>query len=124
MCPQTHPYVDQLVSYALKYYHDIVAPAKVYRKPELHEKEHLQRLAQAIKEAMAQATPEHPLTPETWQHLVYETGKANAFPDTKSWFSFLYQTLLGQDSGPRMGTFIALYGPENMYDLIQKTCQA
>jgi lysyl-tRNA synthetase class 1 len=33
----------------------------------------------------------------------------------RDWFAALYQILLGQDSGPRMGSFVALYGiPETV----------
>ena len=43
---------------------------------------------------------------------VYEVGKAHAsvYPGLKDWFRALYQVLLGQDEGPRMGSFIVLYG--------------
>jgi len=36
------------------------------------------------------------------------------------WFQALYETLLGQERGPRFGTFIALYGIPEMRALIAK----
>jgi lysyl-tRNA synthetase class 1 len=36
----------------------------------------------------------------------------------RDWFGVMYETLLGQTQGPRMGSFILLYGRENMMRLI------
>ena len=57
---------------------------------------------------------------EALQTMVYEVGKRHAcFPDLKSWFQALYQILLGQSEGPRMGSFIALYGVAETVALIR-----
>src|SRR6266511_2428874 len=53
--------------------------------------------------------------------LVYEVGKRHAcFADLKAWFRALYQILLGQPEGPRMGSFIALYGVPETVTLIRR----
>ena len=59
-------------------------------------------------------------TAETVQTEVYEIGKRHAFPDLKAWFLALYETLFGQSEGPRMGTFIALYGVPETIALIRR----
>jgi len=51
---------------------------------------------------------------------VYEIGKRYPFADLKLWFGALYAVLLGQATGPRMGTFIALYGRKESAALIEK----
>ena len=33
--------------------------------------------------------------------------------ELKDWFKCLYQAILGTETGPRMGSFIAIYGVEN-----------
>jgi lysyl-tRNA synthetase class 1 len=38
----------------------------------------------------------------------------------RDWFGCLYQVLLGQDEGPRMGSFIKLYGVDETRQLIAK----
>jgi lysyl-tRNA synthetase, class I len=38
----------------------------------------------------------------------------------QSWFNMLYQVLLGEERGPRFGSFAALYGLSNTRDLIAK----
>jgi len=34
------------------------------------------------------------------------------------WFNMLYQVLLGQEKGPRFGSFVAVYGLKNTIDMI------
>jgi lysyl-tRNA synthetase class 1 len=57
---------------------------------------------------------------EAIQTQVYEVGKRHPFADLKSWFGALYQILLGQEQGPRMGSFIAVYGVSETIVLIKK----
>jgi lysyl-tRNA synthetase, class I len=52
------------------------------------------------------------------QDIVYEIGKDGGFENLRDWFKALYETLLGSSAGPRMGSFIALYGVENSRKLI------
>ena len=40
------------------------------------------------------------------------------FENLRDWFKALYETLLGSSQGPRMGSFIALYGVDNTRKLI------
>ena len=39
---------------------------------------------------------------------------------TGDWFQMLYQVLLGQERGPRFGSFAALYGISNTVALVNK----
>ena len=55
---------------------------------------------------------------EDIQNAVYEIGKTGSFAELRDWFKALYETLLGSSQGPRMGSFIALYGVENSRKLI------
>jgi lysyl-tRNA synthetase class 1 len=48
-----------------------------------------------------------------------EVGKAHYGKEAlRDWFGALYETLLGSSQGPRMGSFIALYGIDNSRRLI------
>ena len=49
---------------------------------------------------------------------VFEVGKRHPFESLRDWFQALYETLLGSSQGPRMGSFIALYGIDNSRKLI------
>ena len=68
--------------------------------------------------------------PEDIQNVVYEIGRREPFLDHKKpakdgtpgvsldWFNMLYQVLLGQEKGPRFGSFVAVYGVKNTVDMI------
>ncbi len=112
--PEDHPILDRLVGYALAYYRDFVKPNKHYRAPDERERAALEDLA-AVLEAMP---PE--ATAEDIQTEVYEVGKRHAYENLRQWFGTLYEVLLGQSQGPRMGSFIALYGLKETVVLIRR----
>jgi len=115
--PETSPFLDRLVGYAVTYYQDFVKPTKQYRAPTGQE-----RAALAELKTVLQGLPaaEHG-TAETIQNHVFEVGKRHGFTELRAWFQALYETLLGQTSGPRMGSFIALYGVAETVALIDRT---
>ena len=82
------------------------------RKPEGVEVAALQTLDARLAELPADATA------EDIQNIVYEIGKEGGFENLRDWFKALYETLLGSSAGPRMGSFIALYGIANSRQLI------
>ena len=55
---------------------------------------------------------------EAIQFELYEVGKRHDFADLRAWFRALYEILLGREQGPRLGSFIALYGKDEMVALI------
>jgi lysyl-tRNA synthetase, class I len=112
--PEEHPLLDHLVGYALSYYRDFVKPAKTYRLPTEKERAALETLSAALAKAKPGATGEE------LQNIVYEVGKTAAFEPLRTWFSALYEVLLGQSQGPRFGGFIELYGVENTRRLIAR----
>ena len=57
------------------------------------------------------------------QNVVFEVGKRHPFESLRHWFQSLYETLLGSPQGPRMGSFIALYGLENSRKLIAEALE-
>ncbi|GAB1717839.1 MAG: lysyl-tRNA synthetase [Nitrobacter sp.] len=122
--PQTHPKLDALVGYAINYYRDFVAPAKTFRKPTESERAALQDLRDALSQLPADASA------EDIQNAVYEIGRREPFLNHKKlardgrpgvaldWFNMLYQVLLGQEKGPRFGSFVAIYGLPNAIAMI------
>jgi lysyl-tRNA synthetase class 1 len=112
--PATAPILDRLVGYAIAYYQDFVKPNKAYRAPTGAERTALEDLAAALESLPADADA------EAIQHEVYEVGKRHDFADLRAWFKALYEILLGRDQGPRMGSFIALYGKQETLALIRR----
>ncbi|WP_029029924.1 lysine--tRNA ligase [Salinarimonas rosea] len=125
--PQTHPRLDRLVGLAVRYYRDFVRPQKTYRAPTPEERAALEDLDRAL------APLEGSTDAAALQDVVYEVGRTH-FPDTsgkskspdgrpgvsQTWFSTLYQVLLGEERGPRFGSFVALYGVAETRALIAK----
>lgn len=112
--PEKMPILDRLVGYALAYYRDFVKPAKKYRAPTEQERAALADLEQALGAIAPGASP------EDLQNAVYEVGKRHGFANLRDWFKAQYEVLLGQSQGPRMGTFIALYGPDKFRALVRR----
>ena len=102
--PQSAPFLDQLVGYAITYYRDFVKPTKRTARRTRSERAALGRAAGGSRAAPADADAED----------LAERGlrgrQAPPFADLRAWFKALYEVLFGQDQGPRLGSFIALYG--------------
>jgi lysyl-tRNA synthetase class 1 len=104
----------RLVDYAVVYYRDRVHPFKTYRAPTADEVTHLNALDAALAGLDADAEA------EAIQSAVFAVGKEAGYASLRDWFGCLYQVLLGQDEGPRMGSFIKLYGVDETRQLITK----
>ena len=81
--------------------------------PNETEQSHLQALKHAVADL-----PEH-ASSEDIQSVVYAVGKAAEYENLRDWFKCLYEVLLGQTEGPRMGSFFALYGRDKSVQLIE-----
>jgi lysyl-tRNA synthetase class 1 len=122
--PKTHPKLNELVEYAVHYFRDFVLPEKKFREPNGAERAALIDLREALSQLQSGATAEN------IQNVVYEVGRREPFLDQKKkakdgkpgvsldWFNLLYQVLLGQEKGPRFGSFVAVYGLQNTVDMI------
>ena len=105
--------LDDLVGYALAYYRDFVKPEKTYRAPTDTERAAMQDMRDRL--AVAEEKDASAL-----QNIVYDVGKTHGFENLRAWFQALYEVLLGQSSGPRMGSFIALYGVDETIALMDQ----
>ena len=108
------PELEVLIATAVTYTRDYIVPTLDKRAPSANEAEALR----ALDSYLAQAAED--TSAEDLQTQVYEIGKREeyGFASLRDWFKALYQTLLGSDQGPRMGSFIALYGVANTRKLI------
>ena len=126
--PQTHPKIDAMVSYAVAYFRDFVRPAKTYRLADDVEREALSKLDAVLGALPAQSTAEDiqsVLYDVARQIPRYQDFKAKtATPErpgvSNDFFNMLYQVLLGENRGPRFGSFAALYGIPETRALIAK----
>jgi len=104
LTPETAPLLAALVPFAMRYYEDFIRPQKSYYLPNAAERttlEALQATLQTLPETMAAADI---------QNALYDFARAQGIEDTKSLFHLIYTTIFGQNEGPRLGSFIAIYG--------------
>ena len=123
--PATHPHLDRLVGFAIQYFRDFVK--KSYRAPDDEERTALETLSQRLGSLPADADA------ATIQNALLDVARAipryqdhsKKSPEggpgvSVAFFQMLYQVLLGQERGPRFGTFVALYGISETRELIGK----
>ena len=121
--PAAHPKLDELVGYAVSYFRDFVKPTKKYATPDDVERTALTALRDALASLPAGTSAEE------IQTRIYDVGRAvpryqdlkakGATPErpgvSQDWFNTIYRVLLGQERGPRFGSFVAIYGlPETV----------
>ncbi len=112
--PKTNPLLDQLVGFAIRYYQDFVKPHKAFKSPDENDRAALEDLRAVLLSLPVDAES------EVIQTQVYEVGKRHGYENLRDWFKAQYQVLLGQEQGPRIGSFFALYGLKETVALIDR----
>lgn len=98
---------------AVNYYNDFIKPNKKYRTPTEEEK-----IALTALQSFLQNNPNASDT--QIQDEAYRIGKTMNY-ELKNWFQCLYQCLLGMETGPRFGSFAAIYGTQETNTLIENS---
>jgi lysyl-tRNA synthetase, class I len=126
--PETHPRLDNLVRYAVAYFRDFVAPKKRYREADDVERSVLMQISSALSQLPTNTGADE------IQHALYDIARpipryqdhsAKGATATRpgvsnEFFNMIYAVLLGESQGPRLGSFIAIYGPQETRALIDK----
>jgi lysyl-tRNA synthetase class 1 len=124
---ETHPELDRLAGYAIRYFEDFVKPAKVYRAPDDIEREALAALSEKLGTLAADADG------GSIQDAALDVARAiERYQDHSkksptggpgvsiAFFQMIYEVLIGQERGPRFGSFVALYGIGETRALIER----
>jgi len=110
--------------YAINYYCDFVAPTKKFREPTDTERVALQDLRDALSqlpaEVIGRGISRTGLRDRPARAVLdaVKKGKDGRPGVSLDWFNMLYQVLLGQEKGPRFGSFVAVYGLANAVTMI------
>jgi lysyl-tRNA synthetase class 1 len=125
--PATHPELDRLTDYAIRYFDDFVKPTKVFRAPDDVETEALAALANALGELPADADGEaiQNAALNVARRIERYQDHSKKSPEggpgvSVAFFQMIYQVLIGQERGPRFGSFAALYGVAETRALIER----
>ena len=107
------PIFDGLVSYAIKYFNEVIKAQKKYKTPSESEKLALQALVKTLEKCTDD------MSPEDIQTLIYSTGKENGYAENlRDWFKLIYEVIFGDENGPRMGFFISFFGVNETKELL------
>ena len=112
--PSTNKVLDDLIQHAINYYTDFILPNKKYLKINKESINVFKDLCSMLQNIDTK------LSSEEIQTKIYEIGKNHNFKNLREFFKLIYQVLLGQDTGPRLGSFIKVFGIEKTYKLIEK----
>ena len=109
-----HSIFDNLISYAIKYFNDVIKLRKQYKKPNEDEKKALEALIKALESCNDK------MAPEDIQTQIYSVGKENGYKENlRDWFKLIYEVVFGVENGPRMGFFISFFGVNETKQLIK-----
>ncbi|RZS88042.1 lysyl-tRNA synthetase class I [Phyllobacterium myrsinacearum] len=124
---ENNPKLNELVTYAIRYFNDFVKPTKKFRAADAVELEALKGIDAQLATLPADADG------NTIQNAMLDVARGiERYQDhTKkspeggpgvsvSFFQMLYEVLIGQERGPRFGSFVALYGIAETRALIKK----
>ncbi|TGT38548.1 lysine--tRNA ligase [Mesorhizobium sp. M8A.F.Ca.ET.165.01.1.1] len=125
--PATHPELDRLTGYAIRYFDDFVKPTKTFRPADEVEREALVALEKALADLPADAGGEAiqnaslNVARKIERYQDHSKQSPEGGPGVSgAFFQMIYQVLIGQERGPRFGSFAALYGVTETRSLIQK----
>jgi lysyl-tRNA synthetase class 1 len=104
--------VDKLVDRAVRYFKDFIEPFKKYRGPTEDERAMFQTLLEKLEAYDGDEEGE-------MQAMVFDAARDNG-ADPKDFFRAIYEVLLGQERGPRFGTFAKLVGKDRAAEMIRE----
>lgn len=102
--------LTDLVRRGMNYYQDHVLPNKRYRTPTADERKILQRIHDHLSQSAGSDEDE-------LQAVPFEVAREMGIPPQEL-FKLFYEVLLGQERGPRFGTFTRLVGKNRVMALI------
>jgi lysyl-tRNA synthetase, class I len=105
-----------LVHKGLTYYREQVLPGKRYREPSADERALLNDLYGAL--AASEQTDESEL-----QSIPFDVARA-AGVEPKDLFRSFYEVVLGQERGPRFGSFVGLVGKDRVLEMLKEKVAA
>ncbi|MBS91604.1 MAG: lysine--tRNA ligase [Rickettsiales bacterium] len=107
------PFLDRLLNYGVNYYKKFILPFKKYRDATKKEKEAFKKIIDVLEKI-----PQD-MDAEDIQTKIYDIGMSMNFDNLKQLFSAFYEVILGQEQGPRLGSFIKFFGIKKTIELLE-----
>lgn len=105
--------MDTLIDRALAYYRDEILPHKVYKLPGDEMRPAVDAFLLWLEGYEGQDGTEI-------QDAAYEACNQNGVEDKRAFFQTMYELVLGTSKGPRLGTFVQLYGVQETITLARQ----
>jgi lysyl-tRNA synthetase class 1 len=107
--------IQELIQAGLNYFRDFIEPNKRYKTPTPAER----NLLKQLRDRLAAGPDENA---DAIQAIVFDLARA-AGQEPAELFKLLYQVLLGQERGPRFGTFVQLLGKDQVLKMLDQKLQ-
>lgn len=107
-------YLDHMTNYAVNYYNDFIKSKKEYLAPNDKQKALLKQITDML------STLKGDESGEEIQNEIYAIGREAGYDNLRDFFKEIYQIILGQTQGPRLGSFFKLYGIQETIKLIEE----
>ncbi len=111
---KNHLFLNKLLEFGVNYYKKFILPNKCYRLPSTKEILGFKMMIEMLKKLNGNENS------EDIQTKIYDIGMKLEFENLKEWFSAFYEVILGQNQGPRIGSFIKFYGINETLKLFEK----
>ncbi len=106
--------IEDLVRKGINYYQDFVLPNKDYRIPTKKEAEMLRCLHEKLTDHEGDDAGE-------LQTIPFDVSREFEVAPGE-FFNMFYQVILGQERGPRFGTFVGIVGKKKVIGLLEEVC--
>ncbi len=103
--------IEPLVDSAMNYFRDFIEPNKKYHTPDDSQKQWFSEIYEKL--SAMDSEDENDI-----QSVVFDAARKFEL-NPKQLFEVIYQTLLGQERGPRFSTFVKLLGKNKVLDMIK-----
>jgi lysyl-tRNA synthetase class 1 len=111
-------FTKTMIKCATSYYRDFIANTRKFITLDEHRRSAISKLRDEL------ASMDERSKADEIQTKVFEVGRAFFRDDMKSWFKTLYGCLFGAENGPKMGSFVCLYGLENTIGLLNRRLES
>lgn len=112
--PEKAPYLDHMTEFAVVYYNNFIKKTKKYVAPNQEQKKILLQIHSILGDVAQD------ITAEELQNKIYAVGRDAGYENLRDFFQDLYEILLGQSQGPRLGSFFKLFGIAETRKLIEE----
>ncbi len=104
--------VEDLVGKSLAFYRDFILPTKVYQKPD-------ETWRPIFEELLAALRSGRDLPVDQLHAIPFDLSKKHGV-EAPALFTAFYRAVLGQERGPRFGSFVQLVGVDTMIAMLEK----